>query len=368
MGLTVAALGAGNGGLAAAADLTLRGHRVRLYSRSAATLQPVIDRGGIELSGAAGEGFARPERITQELDQAVAGADVVMLAVPVTAHPYYARALAPVLADGQPIFLNPGHTCGGLRVATGLRRAGYQGKLAICEASTLTYGCRIQEPGRVLVQTVVPELPFAAYPGKHLAALEELVSVLYPAIRPADNVLVTAFLNINAVEHPPMTLLNAGWIEYTGGDFYIYFEGTSPAVGRVIDAVDRERVRLAEALGIPTKSFLEMFHEAGYTTRNALEAGTAYRALQESAPNRWIKSPSSLDHRYVHEDVGYGLVPWSNLARAAGVETPTIDYLIQLASTMNGRDYAREGLTLENLGLEAVPVEALQDALYEGVH
>lgn len=366
MGLRIAVLGAGNGGLAAAADLTLRGHQVRLYSRSVATLEPVIAKGGVTLTGAAGEGFALIDKISTDLSTIVVGVDLVMLVVPVTAHAYYAQALAPVLDEGQPVFLNPGHTCGGLHFATELRRAGYQGEIRSCEASTLTYGCRIQGPGEVLVHTVVPDLPFAAYPGKHANDLYELVRQLYPALRPARNVLETAFLNINAIEHPPMTLLNAGWIEFTKGDFYIYYEGTSPSVGRVIDAVDGERMALARTLDIPTKSFVQMFFEAGYTTRNAVEVGTAYQALQESAPNRWVKSPASLDHRYIHEDVGFGLVPWSSLGRLAEVETPTMDYLITLASTMNGRDYAREGLTLEKLSLSDIPLDQLQTSLYEG--
>lgn len=45
----IAILGAGNGGCAAAADLTLRGYQVRLFSRSDATLLPIIKRGGITL-------------------------------------------------------------------------------------------------------------------------------------------------------------------------------------------------------------------------------------------------------------------------------------------------------------------------------
>jgi opine dehydrogenase len=193
-----------------------------------------------------------------------------------------------------------------------------------------------------------------------------LVSELYPAIKPAKNVMETAFLNINAIEHPPMTLLNAGWVESTGGDFYIYYEGTSPAVGRVIDAVDGERMALAKALSVPTKSFVEMFHAAGYTSAHAVEIGTAYQALQESPPNRYVKSPASLDHRYVHEDVGYGLVPWVELGDLVGVGTPTMDSLVGLASVMNERDYTREGLTLKKLGLTDVSPEHLNSFLWSG--
>jgi hypothetical protein len=64
-----------------------------------------------------------------------------------------------------------------------------------------------------------------------------------------------------------------------------------------------------------------------------------------------IQSPPTLDHRYLHEDVGWGLVPWMHLAVAAGSPAPTITALTRLAGVINGIDYSRQGLTLERMGL-----------------
>ncbi len=86
----------------------------------------------------------------------------------------------------------------------------------------------------------------------------------------------------------------------------------------------RSRRRLA----FRRKPFIDAFYEAGLTTKAARDSGDIARACRESAPNKTIKSPPSLDHRYVHEDVGYGLVPMAALGRLAGVPTPTIDALI----------------------------------------
>ena len=146
-------------------------------------------------------------------------------------------------------------------------------------------------------------------------------------------------------------IMNAGWIQHTSGDFLFYREGFTEAVGRVTAAVDAERIAVAKALGVPAMPFLDVFYNAGLTTKAARDSGDIARACKESAPNKTIKSPSSLDHRYVHEDVGYGLVPMAALGRLAGVATPTIDALIHLAGLAVGIDYARDGLTLEKLGL-----------------
>jgi opine dehydrogenase len=57
-------------------------------------------------------------------------------------------------------------------------------------------------------------------------------------------------------------------------------------------------------------------------------------------------------------------VAFSEFGRIAGVQTPTIDAMIQLASQAVGIDYRREGLTLERLGLEGkTPSELLRFVL-----
>jgi len=362
----VAVLGAGNGGCAAAADLTLRGFDVRLTTRTRETLAPLMDRGGIELVGEAGEGFARIARITPDLREAVEGAEVLLLTVPTTAHGHYARALAPLLKPHQIVMLNPGHTCGGLHLAAALRRHGITWTVRLCETFTLTYCCRMAGPARVKVTRVATNLLFAAFPGRQRDELLAACRALYPNLEPADDVLQTAFLNINATEHPPQALLNAGWLEHTRGDYLFYYEGTTPAVGRAIDALDAERVAVARALGLRTMDFYEAFWRAGYTTEAAAGTRSAYRCLQESAPNRWIKGPQSLDHRYMHEDVGHGLVPMAEFGRMAGVPTPVMDAFIRVGSVVNGIDYRREGLTLARMGLEGIRPAELGRFLYEG--
>jgi opine dehydrogenase len=225
----------------------------------------------------------------------------------------------------------------------------------------------MKDPVTVNILQVTTGLPFAAFPGRHQHELFERMRALYREIVEARHVLETGFLDINAVEHPAQIICNAGWLEHTRGDYLFYYEGTTPSVGAVIDAVDRERMAVAAAAGVPTKPFVEIFYEMGYTTERAAQKGDAYVALQESAPNRWLKGPPTLDHRYINEDVGWGLVPWSELGRVLGVTTPVMDALITLGSTLNGRDYRTEGLTLARLGLDGVAPGDLERYLFEGI-
>src|SRR5580704_17729553 len=347
---TVAVLGAGHGGCAAAADLGRRGLSVRLHARSAERLAPLRARGGIEARGVH-QGLVPVDLMTTDLAAAVRGAALVMLVVPSVAHEPYARVLAPLLRDGQPIFLNPGHTGGGLHFLNALRRAGYGAEVRSCETVTLTYITRMEGPATVNIFSYTRRLRFAALPGRNAAQMFALVKPLYPEIVEATSVLETGLGNLNAIFHPPGMIMNAGWLERTGGDFLFYRQGFTPAVGRVTAGVDAERMAVARALGVPAVPFLDIFYEAGLTTREAHDSGDIARACEESAPNKTIKAPPRLDHRYIHEDIGYGLVPMAALGAAASVATPTMNALVQLASLALGIDYARDGLTLDRLGL-----------------
>lgn len=70
-----------------------------------------------------------------------------------------------------------------------------------------------------------------------------------------------------------------------------------------------------------------------------------------------VGSALAADLSYLHEDVGWGLVPWMHLAAAVDCPTPTIAALVQLASVINGLDYARQGLTLQGMGFTGRTVD-----------
>lgn len=363
---TVAVLGAGHGGAAACADLARRGFSVRLHARRPEKLAPIRERGGLDVRGVH-EGFVKLTHLTTDIAEAVSGADLIMLVVPSVAHESYAAALVPHISPRVPILLNPGHTGGGLHFLHSLRRAGYGGPVDIGETVTLTYICRLAGPATVEIYSYTKKLGFAALPGRKIDELHARLKPLYPELVAKTSVIETGLSNINAIFHPPGMLMNAGWIEHTQGGFLFYAEGITDTVGRVVSAIDAERLAIAQALGVPARPFLDVFHGAGLTTEAARASGSVSRACRESAPNKTIKSPSTLDHRYVHEDVGFGLVAFSAFGSLAGVSTPVIDSHVTLASAAMGIDFWKTGLTLEKMGLEDVRKDDLLKSVAEGM-
>lgn len=348
----VAILGAGNVGCALAAHLVLRGVDVRLFTRSPERSSAIREAGGITLTGAL-EGFA-PVEVTDALEDAVHGAGVVALTVPTHALLWYAPRLATATTDDQLIWLNPGHSGGALYIAAELRRLAPRRRPRIGQMTTASHGSRLAAAATVRLFGLT-RASLAAFPGSHLDECFERLDALVPGrLQKLTSVLEADLLNVNAVLHPAGVVCNAGWIEATGGDFPLYHQGIGPAVARVIEAVEAERLALAERLGVPTVAILSELERAGYTAAGASRPGTIHEAMSTSEALRDVKAPPTLDHRYLHEDVGWGLVPWMALAEAVGVPAPNMATLTDLAGLLNGVDYRRVGLSLERMGLSGM--------------
>lgn len=353
---TIAILGAGNGGFAAAAHLTTLGHEVHLYNRSESTIAAIQDEGGIKYSGVLdegeSEGFASVPVITTDLARALDGADFLMVCLPANALTPVAEQLAAHVDGERPILLNPGGTGGALAVRRMLREARGSSTPPVAQTNTLTYICRKRSDDHVHVSSLVENVRCAAVPSSDQASVIEMVRTIYPSIKPVSDVLHAGLSNVNAVLHAPGVVLSAAWIEHTDGDFRFYYDAGTPAVANVMESIDEERLAIAEALGLDIDPFPAMFADIGSTSREAGECGSFLRMLRESEPNKSIKAPSSVDHRYFHEDFPFGLVPMSALGRHTGVETPVMDSLITIASTITETDFQDVGWTAADLGLE----------------
>lgn len=367
----IAVIGGGHGGFAAAAHLTSQGHTVRLYNRSWETIAPVSVRRGVQYSGVFGSGFAPLELVTDDLAAAVTGVDLILVCLPATAHAGVARALAPLLEGACPVILNPGGTGGALVFRQAVQTAGARTAVPIGETNTLTYIARKSAPDSVYVSSVVRHIRFAALPGRAIGDLVERVRTLYPSLKPVPTVLHTALMNVNAILHPPGIVLAAAWIEHTGGDFRYYIDAGTPGVAQVMADLDRERVAIGAAWGIDLEPFTVLFADIGSTSAVPGASGSPhsgeafYQMLQQSQPNSLIKAPPTLEHRYFHEDIPYGLVPMRELGRVVGVATPVMDALITLASSLTRTDFGRTGWTLERLGLSDDRA-AVQELLLNG--
>ncbi|MFA5852301.1 MAG: NAD/NADP octopine/nopaline dehydrogenase family protein [Spirochaetales bacterium] len=353
-------VGAGNGGLSMAGHLGLMGFEVRLYNRTDEHLNAVRWYGGVDLEGAV-EGFGPVKLATSSIQAAVEGADVVMIVTPSTAHYSLAAAMAPFLHDGQVIVLNPGRTGGALEFRSVLKQEETRSRPVIVEAQTFIYASRAVSRHKGHIYRIKNGVPASALPSHMTPDALGVMNQAFPEFTAGSNVLATSLENIGAVFHPALTLLNAGWIESTEGNFEYYIQGMSPAVARVLERIDDERLAVARALGIRTVSAREWLYltydSPGENLCSAIKATTGYFG---------IKAPATINHRYIWEDVPMSLVPMSSIGEMLGIPTPTIDMVIKLAELMNGADYRAIGRTVETLGIKGMSVEQIHKLVTEG--
>ena len=77
--ITFAVIGAGHGGKAMAADLAIKGFKVRLFNRTHDHIETICARGGIELERPPGTlQFADLELATSDIGDALADADCIV--------------------------------------------------------------------------------------------------------------------------------------------------------------------------------------------------------------------------------------------------------------------------------------------------
>lgn len=351
----IAVIGAGHGGHAMAAHLSLGGFSVRFAEMPefADNLRPAQERGGIELTGALGEGFARPALFTTDLAAAIRGASHVFVVTQAMGHERVAELCALHLEAGQSIILFPG-SGGTLQFARSLRSRGVAHKVYLAETVTLPYTCRLRGPAQVTINNgpAVHE-PIAAFPAWDNQAVIETVRAAYPTLTAATHVLEVALYNPNILLHPIGVIFNLGRIEYARGEFWMYKEGFTPSVLQIMHALDAEKMALLRALGMDPLSY-----EASYEYR--------YQSKWADFAASSSKGPSSARTRYITEDIPIGMVLWASLGRLLGIPTPTAQSLIHLSSVIHGTDYWQGGRTVEKLGLAGMTAEDLVHFLVQG--
>jgi len=340
-----AVLGAGNGGQALAAILKKMAHEVRLWNRSLEKLQNIRKYNGINVSGQM-MFHANIDCLSVDVSEAIKNAKVIFIVVPASAHQDIAKLVAPHVKRDQAIILNPGRTAGCLEVRNALVEGGCNDLPIILETQSLFCACRAANHGDVNILSFKTDNLISCLPNIRFAEVRNELLSIYNNLIFAPSVLHTSMENIGAILHPAPVLLNTGWIESRDVFFPHYYYGISRSIAGFLEKIDTERLEVARAYGVKVRSVKE-WHEDNYGTKGA----NLFETLQKNSSYASIDAPRMLQHRYITEDIPTGLVPISELGRAAGVKTPLMDMIIELGSTLLEIDFRKEGRNLRRLGL-----------------
>ena len=354
--MKVAILGSGNGALAMAFEWSRAGHDIYMFDfpQFDRQIKAINAAGGISSEGQM-EGFQPVKYAGHDIALCLKGADLVFAVGPAYATEPFGKACAPYVEKGQIFVVCPSSCLGSILFKNSLGLSIEDHSVIVADTATLPYAVRIIADGRIAVYNRLGGgVLLATLPSDRNDMVYDLLKPVHKCVEKAKNIFQTCLQNANPMLHPCITTLNAARIEGPD-DFFFYEDGVTPGVGRLLKAIDDERIALGAALGLEIESDPHISLRQGYLTEESYDHGYS------KAPGfAGIKAPTQLDYRYYNEDAGFGLVLWLDLADRLGLELPNVRAMLQIVSSIMGRDYkAEKARTLDTLGLSGYSIQEL---------
>lgn len=392
----IAVLGAGAVGKAIAGDCALGGAKVRLCDLPPFSERSLrnVERAGIKfygdqinLYGFEREGWAKMDKVTTDVAEAVKGCGIIVIATPTFGHVPFFEKLIPALEDGQVVHIFPDNF-GSLILRRMMREAGCTKKVIVGGWSSSTYGSRVDIYGGVVMNRIrvyyrAITLRGAAMPACDTDRFLESANYLpsMDAVTTGDGVVAgdtaldTGFSNVNPVLHCPGAILGVGVMENFGrifgedkNKFSIYSHAYCPSISEVQYSFYLEECALAKAAGVGIQPYEKKHFFSRENVLGQEYMGLDYEIPFDSQdPIQYGTGPFNMENRYITEDIPVGCHVYSQLGKAFGVETPVIDSMIHLACAILKRDLTKNAYTLEKLGLADMDKEQMNQYLREGI-
>ena len=377
----IAVLGAGNGGKMMAAELSTAGWDLNLYEVpefAERNLKTIRETGGIEVDisatppdfkfpGGGKGGFNKISgKVTTNMGEALEGVDLIMLVVPAFARGRFIKEAAPYLKDGQTILIWPAYF-GAFQCAKILKDLNVDKDIIICEAESLIYGCKSADAttegglNYIKLKDAKRKMAVSSLPTNRIDEVLDKLKKVYPAIQKAKNPIQTTMANVNLPLHPQSVLLNLYNVERK---YYPYFEqigggrsqgyNVTPGMAKIMEAVDSEIRNIAKEFGAdlcPLMETLKLFYNS--------PGENLYETILNTQCYQNQLAPTSLKHRFIMEDIAYGLVPIALIGEMVNKKVDNIKAMSTIACTATGINFWQEGLTREDMGLKGMNAQEI---------
>ena len=163
--------------------------------------------------------------------------------------------------------------------------------------------------------------------------IDSFLRTVYGEVRHDASVFATSLAAPNPIIHAPLCLLNMTRIE-EGASYRMLVDGFTERTEGLILAVDAERESLAESLGCGYTPIVRQLN--GFW-------GSHYATLRELFSNNPVytnvRGPMDVSHRFIHEDVPFGISPLVELGRLLDVRTPACEALSAIYGMYFGESF-----------------------------
>lgn len=345
--MRISILGAGAIAYGLAVHLASSGHEPMLWSPSGKRTRALAAG---ELLKATGDIEATvPVRVASDCKDAIDHAEAIMIALPVNGHKLVIDAAVPHLTEGIPVIISSHSSFAALYLSRRLAERKVTAPIIVWGTTLLTG--RQKGPAEVHVNTVRRKVDMATLPFSFQDQGWNLCTALFgDRFVRRDGMLAIALSNLNPQNHLGIALLNLTRMEKA--EQWSQGGNVTPAVGRFIEALDAERLAIADHFGIAVRTVQEHFSLSFH-----VPIGSVAEMNQEmDRQGRGGLGPATAESRYVLEDVPFGLLPTVMLGKISGQPAILHESGISILSAAYGRD-----LRLDNDLLPTLDLEALSD-------
>ena len=319
-------VGAGNVGLATAALLVNDGYDVHLFSRRQL---PLSESKTLQVSGNILQGNFSLSTCTDDLEVIVKAnrgklPDRIAIACRGNDIEAIAQLIYPYMTSDMSILLLCSARFASLAFHKTLQRCGcpISNLPAVADVRTSPIVSRSNAIGQVNLSAFKEVVRIAA----PVPTMTEQVIKDFPTfsnLRGQYSYLGLSLAKLDDIVHIPLIL--TGWLAVESGQGHNIYRSATTSNSHLLEKMDDERLEVGKALKIDLLNVCAAFHESyGTVGDSVLEHFQQVKAFD----NAIIQDPK---HRYLYEDVAFGLCPLQALARAVNIKTPILDGAIALA-------------------------------------
>lgn len=299
--------------------------------------------------------------ITSDPELAARNCDIVLFAIPAFLHRTYLTALEPYIENGCTVVGLPGQSGFEFEVRGILGEKADQ--CILMNFDSLPWVCRTVEFGRCAQISGTKEMLVGAAQGDFskgrikdpLATLQLLLGER-PRLAVSGHLLGITLRSPNGCSHPP--ILYGRWKDWDGEPLDrppLFYRSIDASTAMLLEQISDEVVTTSRRLmarypGTDLSQVIPMYEwdiccygpDIADSTNllTALRTNAGYanieHPMKQTADGRYIPD---FQHRFLSEDVPFGLVVVRSIAEIAGVPTPHIDEVLSWCQEKMGKQY-----------------------------
>ncbi|CAH1785598.1 unnamed protein product [Owenia fusiformis] len=309
---------------------------------------------------------SKPNVITNDPSKSLPGADIIIIAVPAFAHAAYLDAIKSYLKPGLIIVATPGQPGFEFEVKSKLGEGVSQCNVVCIE--TLPWACRIKEFGRQVEilgckVSMTGAIKYADPPaGPDPQDTFQFLLGPEPVLNIKGHLLAVSLMSVNSYLHSAILYGRWGpevWDGTPVAEAPLFYQGLDEHSTDILDAMTREVVSIAKMVtakrqnvDMSTVVHIHDWYTTVYaaditdptTLQSTLKTNKAYNGLRHPCvPAGDGKVLPDFSHRYLGEDIPYGLTVTKGIAEIVGTPVPVTDMVLKWCQEKMGKEYLVDG-------------------------